>query len=62
MKLKWFIIFLLIGFWFYWFEWRPTEIKRECSKASTVFMVENNRSWELKDLMYETCLLNKGGI
>lgn len=35
MKEKYIILLIIIIFgWFYWFQWRPTEIRKECAEVS----------------------------
>jgi len=49
------IVILVIGGAFYWYEWRPSQIIKECSKE-----LKRTGSIEVRELFYETCLTKKG--
>ena len=44
----------ILGFAFYWFEWRPAQIRKKCYDIAVV-IVGNNF-----DKNYESCLLDNG--
>lgn len=62
---KWITVIIitsgLIAFWFYWFQWRPSQIRKECSKypdkttKSSLF-----RSSETTENEYTDCLHKNG--
>lgn len=45
-----------ISFWYYWFEWRVSNIRKYCNSRS----LENFYSIEYVDLEYKTCLREHG--
>jgi len=56
-------LFILLGGTFYWFQWRPTEIKRECFRKSDEvknLMIKAQKSGEQIDYtvnyIYKNCL------
>jgi len=57
LKNTWFIIFLLIIFFvfligsFYWFQWRPTRIRHDCSWGKK----HSNAIMEITQEQYEEC-------
>lgn len=56
LKNKWFFLFtLLIGVSFYWFQWRPSQIKKGCYKYS-VSKAEDliKKKSEMSSLDYNT--------
>lgn len=55
------LVVLIVGGAFYWFEWRPFQANKFCSKASSdviseypTLTMEQHRFW------YDLCLTNKG--
>ncbi len=64
------IIFLalIIGGIFYWFEWRPTSIRKECSEWATVYSntllrdgsFMESQYQDKRNFNYKTCLTDKG--
>lgn len=46
------IILLVLGFAFYWFEWRPTEIRKSCADTASVFSDG--------DRFYKNCVMQNG--
>lgn len=62
--LVWLLLLLVIG-WFYWFQWRPSKIRMECAKETTLTLSEKERTitnfQKSYDLLYEACL-NKRGL
>ena len=49
------LVLLLISGWFYWFEYRPAEVRKSCTKEATrglYVTTKNNR--------YRECLANHG--
>lgn len=58
-----FLFVALVAGWFYWFQWRPTEIRRNCAKDVALMVSPNRDTAELQnkyDLFYETCLNQRG--
>ena len=51
--------FLLIVGTFYWYEWRPTQIKKECSRKSQSAYRLDGFGLTL-DERYKNCLRNRG--
>lgn len=47
------IFILLLGVLFYWYEWRPSQIKKECHISA------KERAWAY-DSVYKSCLNSKG--
>ena len=51
----------IVAAFFYWFQWRPTQIKRECSqKVSTAAKKTINVTFQEMNGAYEFCLHEKG--
>ncbi len=50
------IIVLFVGGIFYWYEWRPTQIRKHCYDISLPGVPENF------DLNYQSCLKDSGLI
>lgn len=48
------IIVLIISIGFYWYEWRPTQIKKSCALTATNF------SPDAQDNFYKNCVLQNG--
>lgn len=66
-----FIVFLLIavaGGWFYWYQWRPAEARKECEAVRSEYTKKNiagsevsiNNAIKLMETKYENCLHEKG--
>jgi len=61
LKQNWFklviiIIILKVTFGaFYWYEWRPSQIRKECSGE-----LKRGGSIEARELFYKTCLSEHG--
>lgn len=56
-----------IAGWFYWFQWRPAEIRKECAEVKEKYTEEiKGRGYSITksvpaiELKYETCLNEKG--
>lgn len=49
------VILILVGGWFYWYEWRPSQIRKECAKISV-------RTGTLRTIegIYSNCLRKNG--
>lgn len=61
MKIKIFLILLLIGGLFYWFELRPSNIRSYCNWSVRWGPDKSNRlTVELYDFLYKSCLRSKG--
>lgn len=57
------MIILIIGLWFYWFQWRPTEIRKECINKLTEIVKENKLSGVTAsnvDSFFKICIRKKG--
>lgn len=61
----------LIGGWFYWFQWRPSQVAKECDKTALmgnqsysqnpdtlVFKIDIDK--DTYDIAYTQCLREKG--
>lgn len=48
------ITILMISFGFYWFEWRPTEIRKSCALAAADFPYDSQENF------YKNCVLQNG--
>ena len=60
-----FIILLIIGFLFYWFQIRPSEIRSECAVITEEELVTKGtktaKEWLMwRELYYTSCLNGKG--
>lgn len=55
------VALLVLGVFFYWFQYRPSEIKKDCAKLAKN---EAQKSWGLNqneyDIKYKNCLREKG--
>ena len=61
----WIIVILLIAGWFYWFQWRPVEIRKDCSVIAMNGALKengNNGRYVQKqyDHYYGVCLQSAG--
>lgn len=55
------IILLILGFAFYWFELRPTQIRKECFESTRGNpLLEYEGKEELQKSYYLDCLMGKG--
>lgn len=59
------LICILIGGWFYWFQYRPSEIRAECNKRRQDFYnkidyIVNPTSQRNADARYTNCLNEHG--
>lgn len=51
------VVILGIGSLFYWYEWRPSQIKKQCNESAD----RESEGWEKDyDYIYKKCLHNKG--
>ena len=50
------IIVIALGFLFYWYEFRPYQVKRDCMKEAT----RESWTWTSVDFDYKNCLRGKG--
>jgi len=55
------IVLVLIG-WFYWFHWRPNNLKRECYGLVEKYLKENGGEtyFGRKNKLFKNCLNQKG--
>jgi len=51
------VVLIILGFLFYWYEIRPSQIRKRCSHHFSV----DNRSLEAMEVFYKACL-NSWGI
>ena len=51
---------LLFGGLFYWFQWRPSEIRKECDQIAWSRLKEYNETLDWYDYKYTQCLHSKG--
>jgi len=49
------IVIIILGIAFYWFEWRPAQIRKECSERSKVAIYGSNYN-----NLFNQCLHEKG--
>lgn len=59
------LAFLFSAFLFYWYEWRPRNIRRECVKeaieySSSIDTLKLDSLNKLVDFMYKNCVRKKG--
>ena len=54
------IALLLLVAAFYWYEWRPSQIKKECHEGALVDVVAVGGSKEDYESFYKACLRSKG--
>jgi uncharacterized membrane protein len=60
-----FLILVLICLWFYWFQYRPTQIRKDCWEKTTESIKERiaekgEVSSDSVSNSYSTCLVSKG--
>lgn len=53
------ILLVILGFAFYWFQWRPSEIRKECSRQSLIESGAISQSSNYS-FFYELCLKEHG--
>lgn len=53
------VVLLIISGLFYWFQWRPSEIRKECSKNFTQGYLSSRLSISPSE-KYQKCLHEKG--
>ena len=55
---------LIVGGWFYWFQWKPAEIRKECNKEALEIATSSNIEYDneikLYKIGYEICKRSKG--
>lgn len=57
------IILILSGGYFYWFQWRPSQIAKECNKEAVEKAKEvkdGSQAIKIYDICYKSCLREKG--
>ena len=60
------IVILILGFMFYWFEWRPNQIRKECNikalqeTSAAEGGLQGTESIAFYNFSYNLCLRNKG--
>ncbi len=65
-KYKWLIlVIVLIGGYFYWYEWRPAEIRKRCIEVTADVMKDGKyygykAEQERTDFLYKGCLKLQG--
>ena len=53
------LFFALLAGWFYWFQWRPAQIRKNCTWVKKYY--NNEEYWWQNDLSdYRACLSSKG--
>lgn len=54
------ILFLVLG-WFYWFQWRPINIRKDCLiKAKSKTKTLTKPTFNFLNLIYKDCLVENG--
>ena len=51
------VVILAIAFAFYWYEYRPSQARKECAELTSVKRPPGNVAWER---IYNACLKSKG--
>ncbi|MCK4797620.1 MAG: hypothetical protein KAT05_09575 [Spirochaetes bacterium] len=65
IKENWFkivVLLILVGL-FYWYEYRPSEIKKQCNKESVEKaknIEDGNQAIKIYDARYKSCLRENG--
>ena len=59
------IVIIILGFAFYWYEWRPSKIKQQCSAEArfdrrTTLELDDIKRQEFINTYYEDCLMRFG--
>ena len=54
MKIITAIILMMLGFTFYWYEWRPTQVRKGCFNTSQDFPKDS------QDSFYRNCVMGNG--
>ena len=63
-----FVGITILGFYFYWYEWRPSEIRKLCNESAFRSSVDSydessytqSGRMDLKDKFYKDCLRYEG--
>lgn len=58
------VLFCIVGFLFYWYEWRPTQIRKECAKLAEESAIEayiDEAKEALRDSLNNSHTGNTGG-
>jgi len=56
------ILILLVGY-FYWFQWQPSQIVKQCDKEAVEkakSVDDGNQAIKIYDALYKSCLREKG--
>jgi dipeptidyl aminopeptidase/acylaminoacyl peptidase len=56
----WIFVFLLMVIVFYWFQYRPSEIRKECYKMLTVSHYDFDEHFKYYEPEYNSCLIKNG--
>lgn len=48
------LLIIILGFAFYWYEWRPAQIRKECARKSSQF------GGGFLEQQYKSCLVKQG--
>ncbi len=57
------IVLILLAGYFYWFQWRPNQITKQCNKEAVEKAKEPeafNQAIKIYDALYKSCLREKG--
>ncbi|PIU01957.1 hypothetical protein COT68_00480 [bacterium (Candidatus Torokbacteria) CG09_land_8_20_14_0_10_42_11] len=57
------IISILLAGYFYWFQWRPSQIAKQCNKEAVKKAKDaddGNQAIKIYDARYKSCLREKG--
>ena len=54
------LILVILGVAFYWYEWRPSQIRMECSEIAKDKTTGLGATYERYENYYESCLREKG--
>ncbi len=60
------VVLIIVAGWFYWFQWRPSEIRKECQRVREEYIKEKRPTgFSIQDIpalkfRYERCLNEKG--
>lgn len=72
LKYRWLLLVaVLIAAWFYWYEWRPSQIRKDCDEAASkpseefsvgerVVDITGTGKQELIEKKYMNCLRSRG--
>ena len=59
------LVLLILGSWFYWFQYRPSKIRAECAEKAKEF-IRDSKDLSFSEgiagyeLVYKNCLRSKG--